>query len=201
MKRLLDQLVNLVNVLGITHQGRPAEWSTTLREHRSNVPLDETRNREGFLESSIKGLLPEIVPILERHSTCLRHFHDRLHVRHHALTRLPHVQLRIRLAQLVRLLLRQTRWIITVQWIMRRRLIRYNVRSHASTDKFRLDISRVSEQGNALRRLFPLCCLDHIQCFLKIICPRLDISMLQPPVYGCLANFDRESNPIVHRDS
>src|SRR5207245_11450479 len=71
MKRLLNPLVNLVNVLGIAHQGRPAKWSATFREHWPDVPLDETRKREGLLESSIKGLLPEIVPILERHRTCL----------------------------------------------------------------------------------------------------------------------------------
>src|SRR2546425_13057466 len=106
MKRLLNQLVNLVNILGITHQRRQAKGSTTFREHWPDVPLDETRKREGLLESSIKGLLPEIVPILERHRTCLRHFYYRLNMFHHADTRPPHVQLRIRLAEFVRLLLR-----------------------------------------------------------------------------------------------
>src|SRR2546428_709897 len=77
-------------------QDRPISDSiTTVTEHWSNVALDKTREFKRVLQPRVERLLPDIVSVLECHSSSSRHGDHSLHMRENTLTCPRHVVLRI----------------------------------------------------------------------------------------------------------
>ena len=98
-KEFERQSVGTGDVLGISTQSNPAEWTFSFAKERADILRNKTGNIVGVLDAGILGLGANVIAIIEGDGTALLQFQHRVDVLSHRLHRTLHVSIRIFRAQ------------------------------------------------------------------------------------------------------
>src|SRR5207245_7412971 len=112
-KSIKDELVYLPDVFWVPDERRPPERTPTFTEHWSDVLLNESREFECFLQTGVKGLLSNVVAILEYNSSLATHIDHGFDIDHNHFASPVEVLGRVGFSQLVSFFLRQSRRIVS----------------------------------------------------------------------------------------
>src|SRR5947209_16799047 len=145
-KEFKYEVIRDLDVTRISGQRHPSEWSSSFGKHRADVGRDETGKVISVLYASLISHRADIVSVIKRDGTALLHIQHRLDVDRHGLNRPLGVTLRIAFAEFGSSLERQAERNISVQRIVRARLIRQYIRNASAADHFWQDFGAIPNQ-------------------------------------------------------
>src|SRR5690348_2620024 len=136
-EKLEHERIRSRDIFGIAGKSNPTKWSFSFAEQRANVLRNETGDVESIPETGIERDSADVVSVIERDRAALLHLQHRRHVLDRRLRRALHVLRRVCDTQRERIRERHPRWHITIQHVVRARLVGQHIRRDAALHKLR----------------------------------------------------------------
>ena len=193
------QPVGAMQILCVAGERHPAKRPLPLAEERPDVFRHEAGNRERVRHAGVARFGPDVVAVVEGDRTPFLQVEHRLHVGRNARARAPHIVVGRGAPQLGRLGGTEAGGDVAVQRVVRRRLIRHDVRREAAAHQRRQHLGAVAhdpdrERGSALSRI-----RSPRERLVQRCRRAVDIARLQPPLHARRIRLHRQTDPFIHR--
>src|ERR1051325_4090813 len=147
-EELEREVVRAAYVFGVAGESHPAERPLALAEERAYVLRHEARYVERVLNPRVERLLAYVVPVVEGDRARALEGEHRLDVARHRLRRTLDVRARVAAPQLFRLFEREARGDVSVQGVVRARLVGDGVNLHAASNYLGQDFGAVADESH-----------------------------------------------------
>ena len=145
-KQLERETIRARDVGGISAQRHPAKRSATFAEERANVFRNEAGNDKGIRHAAFLSLRPNVIAVIKRDGALLLQIEHGLHMDSHGLHGTLHILVRVTSPQREGLRQAETVGYVTIERVVRARLIRQHIWSDVAPQQFRQNVRAIPDQ-------------------------------------------------------
>ncbi len=197
-EHLERRVVGDADVVGIARERRPAERPLSCAEQRTDVLGHEAGNVERVGDACLLGLRADVVPVVERHGAACPQREHGADVVGHRRHRSRDVLLRTPFAQPRGFVQADASRHISIQRVVRRRLVRQNIRRDPASDQRRQHIRGVAAESDRASDAVAGPCRDAFQRLVEAVGGLIEIPSRQTPHNAGRIDLDHQRRGTVH---